>query len=61
MKNVIEVLSWEFCEIFKDIFFASVCEDLPLNKKIFIRVSFRKMLGFYYKRNKQTFYYEGIS
>ena len=38
--------------IFKDIYFANVCESLPLKNKIFTRVSFRKILGFYYKWNR---------
>ena len=32
---------------------------MPLVSKIFTGVSFRKMLGFYYKRKRQLFYYEG--
>ena len=47
-----------FCEIFKDIYFANVCKCLPLKENIFTRVPFRKILGFYYKRNRQLFYYE---
>ena len=46
------MLSDEFFEIFKDIYFANVCEGLPLKNKIFIRVSFRKILGFHHKRNR---------
>ena len=53
-----QVLSYEFCEIFKDIYFANVCEGLPPKSKIFTEISFCKTLGFYYKRKKQVFYYE---
>ena len=53
------MLSCEFCEIFWNIYFANVYEGLPLKNKIFARVSFCKILGFYYKRNTQIFYYEG--
>ena len=59
IKYSIEVLSRQFCKIFKDIYFANVCEDLPLKNKIFTRVFFCKILGFYYKWNRQLFYYEG--
>ena len=55
------MLSCEFCETFKNIYFANVCEDLPLKSKISTGVSFRKILGFYYKRNRQLFSYEGTS
>ena len=34
---------------------------MPLKSMIFTGVSFRKILGFYYKRKKQLFYYEGTS
>ena len=34
---------------------------MPLKSKIFTGVSFRKILGFYYKRERQLFYYEGTS
>ena len=61
MQNLVQVLSSEFCEIFKNIYFANVCEGLPLKSKIFTGVSFRKILGFYYKRNRQLFHYEGTS
>ena len=61
MQNVIEVLFCEFCEIFKNIYYANVCEGLLLKKKIFTRVSIPKILDFYYKRNRQLFYYEGTS
>ena len=46
---------------FKNICFVNVCEGLPLKSKIFTGVSFRKILAFYYKRNRQLFYYEGNS
>ena len=49
MQNLVKVYSFKFCEIFKDIYFVNVYEDLPLKNKIFTRVSFRKILGFYYK------------
>ena len=49
------------CEIFKNIYFANVYEGLHLNSKIFTAVSYHKILGFYYKRNRQLFYYEGTS
>ena len=57
-QNLVEVLCCEFCKIFKDIYFAKVCEDLPLKNKISTGVYFRKILDFYYKWN---FYYEGTS
>ena len=34
---------------------------MPLKSKIFTGVSFRKVLGFYYKLKKQLFYYDGTS
>ena len=46
---------------FKNIYFVNVCEGVPLKSKIFTGVSFRKILAFYYKRNRQLFYYEGNS
>ena len=48
IQNLIEVLSFEFWEIFKNIYFVNVYKGLPLNNKIFTRVSFRTILGFYY-------------
>ena len=48
----------EFCEIYKNIYFANVCEDLLVKSKIINAVFFRKVLGFYYKQNKEPFYYE---
>ena len=50
-----------FWNLYKNIYFANVCEGLPLKSKIFTGVSFRKILGFYYKRNRQLFYYKGTS
>ena len=61
IQNLVQVLSYEFCEIFQNIHFANVCEGLPLKSKIFTGVSFRKILGFYYKRNRQPLYYKGTS
>ena len=34
---------------------------MPLKSKTFTGVSFRKILGFYYKRKRQLFYSEGTS
>ena len=42
-------------------FLQNVCEGLLLKSKILIGVSFRKVLGFYYKRSRQLFYYGGTS
>ena len=42
-------------------FLQNVCEDLLLKSKILIGVSFSKILGFYYKRSRQLFYYGGTS
>ena len=53
----IQVLSGEICETFKNIYFANVSEGLPLKSKSFTGVSFRKILSFYYTRNRQLFYY----
>ena len=61
MQYVIQVLSCEFREIFTKIYFANVCEGLPLKSKIFTGVSLRKNLDFHYKQNRQLFYYEGTS
>ena len=44
----------------KNIYFEKFCEGLPLKSKIFTGVSFGKTFGFYYKRNRQLFYYEGL-
>ena len=53
----VQVLSGEIYETFKNIYFANVSEGLPLKSKSFTGVSFRKILSFYYKRNRQLFYY----
>ena len=58
---LVQVLCCEFFEIFKNIYFANVCEGLPVKSKIFTGVSFRKVLSFYYKRNRQLLYYERTS
>ena len=58
MQNLVQVLSCEFWEIFKNICFAHACKSLPLKSKIFTGV-LHKVLGFYYKRNRQFFYYKG--
>ena len=55
------MLSYELREIFKKIYFANVCEDLPLRITTFTGFSFRKVLDFYFKRNRKLFYYEGTS
>ena len=55
------VFLWIFWNLYKNIYFASACEGMPLINKIFTGVSFRKMLGFYYKLKRQFFYYEGTS
>ena len=47
--------------LYKNIYFANVCEGMPLKSKIFPGVSFRKILSFYYKRKRQLSYYEGTS
>ena len=43
IQNLVEVLSCEFCKIFKDVYFANVCEGLLLKNKTFTSVSFRKI------------------
>ena len=45
----LQVLSCEFWKIFKDVYFANLCEALPLKSNIF---TFRKILGSYYKQNR---------
>ena len=55
------VFLWTFWNLYKNIYFASTCEGMPLINKIFTGASFRKMLGFYYKLKRQFFYYEGTS
>ena len=52
---------WIFWNLYINIYFANVCEGMPLIIKIFTGVSFCKMLSFYYKRKRQLFYYEGTS
>ena len=52
---------WIFWNLCKNIYFANVCQGMPLISKIFTGVSFRQMLGFYYKRKRQLFYYGGTS
>ena len=47
------MLSWGSCEIFKNIYFANVCEGQPLKSKIFSGGFVRNILGFYYKRDGQ--------
>ena len=44
-----------------NIYFANVCEGLPRKNRIFTRVSLCNILGIYYKRNAQLFYYKGTS
>ena len=41
------------CEIFKNIYFANICEGQPLRSKIFRGGFVRNILGFCYKRNGQ--------
>ena len=53
------VFLWIFLNLYKNIYFVSACEGMPLINKIFTGVSFRKMLSFYYKRKRQFLYYEG--
>ena len=55
------MLSCEFCETFKNIYFANLCEGLFLKSKILTGVSFLKILDFYYKRNRRLYFYEGTS
>ena len=55
------MFSCDFCEIFKNIYFANVREGLPLNCNISAGVSFCKGLVFYYKHNRKLFYHEGTS
>ena len=52
---------WIFWNLYKNIYFANVCEGLPLISKIFTGVSFHKMLDFHYKRKRQLIYYERTS
>ena len=53
-----------FCElwkIFNNIYFSKACQGPPLKSKIFTGVSFRKILGFYYKRNMRLVYFVGTA
>ena len=50
-----------FLWILRNFYFENVCEGMPLKSKIFTGFCFCKILGFYYKRNRQLFYYEGTS
>ena len=54
------MLSSDYWDIFKNIYFTNVFEGPP-SSKIFTGVSFRKILGLYYKRNRQLSYYEETS
>ena len=56
----LEILSCKFCKIFRNIYFANLCEGLPPKNRIFTGVSFYKIFGFYYKRSRKLFYYGGI-
>ena len=64
--NLIKYRIWyrcfpvNFLEILKSIYFANICDGMPLKSKIFTGVSFRKILGFSYKRKRQLFYYEEL-
>ena len=50
---------WIFWNLYKNIYIAKVCKVTPLKSKTFTGVSFPKILGFYFKRKRQLFYYEG--
>ena len=52
---------WVLWNLYKNIYFANVSKGMPLKSKIFSGVSFSNILGFYYKRKRQLFNYEGIS
>ena len=43
----VKIIFCKFCEIFKNIYFANICEGLSLKNNIFTRVSFRKTFCFY--------------
>ena len=58
METLVRVFSCEFYETLKKIYFVKVCDDLFLKSKIFTWVSFRKILGFDYKQNRELFYHE---
>ena len=59
IENLVQVLYCEFCRIVKKTNFIYVYERLLLKSKIFVRVCFRKVSGFYYKWNRQLFHFEG--
>ena len=61
METLVRVFSCEFYETLKKIYFVKVCDDLFLKSKIFTWVSFRKILGFDYKQNRELFYHERTS
>ena len=61
METLVRVFSCEFYETLKKIYFVKVCDDLLLKSKIFTWVSFRKILGFDYKQNRELFYHERTS
>ena len=46
------VFLWIFWNLYKNIYFANVCEGMSLISKIFTGVSFCKMLGFCYKQKR---------
>ena len=52
--NVIKYWIWYRCFLYKNNYFPDDCEGM-------FGVSFRKILGFYYKRKRQLFHYEGTS
>ena len=55
IQNLVQVVSCEFCEIFKNTYFENVCEGLSLKRKILTGVSFYNILGFYYERTHNSF------
>ena len=55
IQNLVQVVSCEFCEIFKSTYFENVCEGLSLKRKILTGVSFYNILGFYYERTHNSF------
>ena len=61
METLVRVFSCEFYETLKKIYFVKVCDDLLLKSMIFTWVSFRKILGFDYKQNRELFYHERTS
>ena len=40
---------WIFWSLYKNVYFANVCEGMPLKSKIFTRVSLPKILSFYFE------------